>query len=589
MHIKFLNHGQGSAAAAVRYLLQERDHNGEVRAEVSVLRGDPTMVALVADASANQWRYTSGIISWAPEDQPTPEEIAQVVEDWEATAFAGLEADQFASCAVLHRDDDGTPHIHTLTARVELKTGKALNIAPPSHQKTFDPLRDHWNHKMGWARPDDPDRARNVQLGHESKGRSKPDKHPRNRAEITEHIEALAAEGLLTTAAEVRQELSGIGEITRASHAYISVKPPGAEKAIRLKGDLFRDNWTIEQTLERTARRAQREAVGRAGRADPGAAKRARKRLTAVTQRRAEYNRERYTQPERAPDLSIEHRREATDAADREYREEAVDRSGPGRAVESIGRPSELDAHDGHHSGRDVSRGRRDGGRLGHSRPTDRQPLAAAGDTQARDPASGVDASVGRSSGSSDDRRSYVSDRRDVDRQHERWAAGHPTDSGKGLSNDRAGNPIVTATRAAAARLREAVERAVSTARALADISERAAAAKPGITSGADGERREARQGHRLTDSALKRADSAVEQLGQAVEGVTSAYEAWQARKQERERQDQERQQRSAQYVPPALREAFADELPDSKPDQPKQQKQEKSHRWTPNNGGPGL
>ncbi|NOG32847.1 relaxase/mobilization nuclease domain-containing protein [Halomonas sp. TBZ9] len=221
---------QGSAAGAVRYLLQENDHNDEVRAEVTVLRGDPSIVAQVADATTHQWRYTSGIISWAPDDNPTPAEIQAVIEDWEATAFAGLDADQYASCAVLHRDDDGTPHVHTLTARVELKTGKALNIAPPSHQKTFDPLRDYWNHKMGWARPDDPDRARSVQPGHESKGRSKPDKHPRSRKEITEHIETLAAEGLVTTAAEVRQELSEIGEITRASHAYVSVKPPAQRK-----------------------------------------------------------------------------------------------------------------------------------------------------------------------------------------------------------------------------------------------------------------------------------------------------------------------------------------------------------------------
>lgn len=257
MHIKFLSHGQGSTAGAVRYLLQERDHNGQVRAEVTVLRGDPHLVAQVADASPHQWRYTSGIIAWAPEDTPSPAEIQAVIEDWEATAFAGLDADQYASCAVLHRDDDGTPHIHTLTARVELTTGKSLNIAPPSHQKTFDPLRDYWNHQMGWARPDDTDRARSVEPGHESRERSKPDKYPKNRTEITEYIEVLAAEGLVTNASEVRQALAEIGEITRASHAYVSVRPNGEKQAIRLKGDLFRDNWTTEQELERAARRAQ--------------------------------------------------------------------------------------------------------------------------------------------------------------------------------------------------------------------------------------------------------------------------------------------------------------------------------------------
>ena len=40
--------------------------------------------------------------------------------------------------------------------RIELDTGKALNIAPPGHEKYFDPLRDYFNYSKGWSRPDDP-------------------------------------------------------------------------------------------------------------------------------------------------------------------------------------------------------------------------------------------------------------------------------------------------------------------------------------------------------------------------------------------------------------------------------------------------
>ena len=45
-------------------------------------------------------------------------------------------------------------------ARVDLETGKSLNIAAPGWQKTFDALRDWQNHENGWSRPDDPERAR---------------------------------------------------------------------------------------------------------------------------------------------------------------------------------------------------------------------------------------------------------------------------------------------------------------------------------------------------------------------------------------------------------------------------------------------
>lgn len=42
MHIKFLEHGKGSAAHASAYLLDDLDHKGHVRAGIEVLRGDAT-------------------------------------------------------------------------------------------------------------------------------------------------------------------------------------------------------------------------------------------------------------------------------------------------------------------------------------------------------------------------------------------------------------------------------------------------------------------------------------------------------------------------------------------------------------------
>ena len=56
--------------------------------------------------------------------------------------------------------------MHILAARVDLETGKSLNIAAPGWQKTFDALRDWQNHENGWSRPDDSERARDVQPGH---------------------------------------------------------------------------------------------------------------------------------------------------------------------------------------------------------------------------------------------------------------------------------------------------------------------------------------------------------------------------------------------------------------------------------------
>ena len=166
MHIKFLARGTGSARDAAGYLLGERDAAGKPREGVEVLRGNPDMVAAVADSLDFEHRYTSGVIAWAPDDQPTDEQIEAVLDAFEETAWAGLEPDRYAWAAVLHRERSGGAHVHVLAARCDLETGRSLNIAPPGWRRTFDPLRDAFNHEHGWGRPDDPARARVQQPGH---------------------------------------------------------------------------------------------------------------------------------------------------------------------------------------------------------------------------------------------------------------------------------------------------------------------------------------------------------------------------------------------------------------------------------------
>ena len=89
-----------------------------------------------------------------------------MVDEFEKTAWAGLEPDRYTWAAVQHREAGGGVHVHVLAARCDLETGKSLNIAAPGWQKTFDALRDWQNHENGWSRPDDPERARDVQPGH---------------------------------------------------------------------------------------------------------------------------------------------------------------------------------------------------------------------------------------------------------------------------------------------------------------------------------------------------------------------------------------------------------------------------------------
>ena len=163
MMIKFHKAG-ASGRAAAEYLEGDKDHQGRPREHVEVLRGDPFRVGQIVDSLDFKHRRTAGVIAWAPADNPTPEQIDEVLDNFERLAWSGLDPDRYAWSAVRHDDPSGGVHVHIMAARVDLQTGKSLNIAPPTWQMDFDPLGAALNIKHGWARPDRPARSSDVHI-----------------------------------------------------------------------------------------------------------------------------------------------------------------------------------------------------------------------------------------------------------------------------------------------------------------------------------------------------------------------------------------------------------------------------------------
>ena len=300
MHLKFLARGTGSAAAAAAYLLAKRDAAGTERAAVEVLRGDPLEVARVADGLPFKYLYTSGVLAWSPEDAPTRAEIERVLDEFEETAWAGLDRDRYIWSAVLHRDHDGGVHVHIFTARCDLATGRSLNIAAPGWQKTFDPLRDAFNYEHGWSRPDDPARARPYRpsphlayLDAETL-RAGWEVEPDRRALIGEHLMGRVTDGAVKDRAGVVAALEGLGfEVPRHGRHYVTILRPETGERLRLKGGLYEADFDRERFLRQVW-----EPSGDRDRADRGDdAKRAAdawRDLEEKRRKRAEYHRSRY-------------------------------------------------------------------------------------------------------------------------------------------------------------------------------------------------------------------------------------------------------------------------------------------------------
>ena len=264
-----------------------------------MLRGNPHQVADVADALQFEHKYTSGVIAWAPQDNPSEAQIGRVVDEFEKTAWAGLEPDRYAWAAVQHREAGGGVHVHVLAARCDLETGKSLNIAAPGWQKTFDALRDWQNHENGWSRPDDPERARDVQPGHRAyieaaqlRAGLEAEKDPRRL--ITDYLSQGIETGAVSDRDTMVSALQRAGlEVPRQGEHYLTAADTESGGKWRLKGAIYERDFQRER-LTSAAPEEGRAGPARDRSTDSERAEEARSKLKAERERRDVYHRARY-------------------------------------------------------------------------------------------------------------------------------------------------------------------------------------------------------------------------------------------------------------------------------------------------------
>ena len=163
MIVRFFKAGISNGESPVRYLLSPRDHTGAIRDFVpEVLEGSPsgkTTIGIINGISRTH-KYVSGVIAFRQEEQPTREQLYQVMDRFKAVA-APMDPDQFHSFWVLHKDK-GNTELHFIFPMVLLGgtdskgrdlTGKAFNIRPPGprSEALFDHFQQVVNHELGYA------------------------------------------------------------------------------------------------------------------------------------------------------------------------------------------------------------------------------------------------------------------------------------------------------------------------------------------------------------------------------------------------------------------------------------------------------
>lgn len=297
MYIKVFAHGKGRGEKAVQYLVRT-DYANRRDNPPHILRGDPQLTSELINSLSFDWKYTSGVLSWHPEDKVEEETEQKLMDDFENLAFAGLEKDQYHILWVRHSHADHH-ELHFVIPRTELYCGKAFNAFPPGWQKDFDVLRDMYNIRYDWARPDDPKRQRiclprQASLLQNRLKRLGQEKQANEKDKIHDLLIDYAKNAITNRTAANREELitafTELGLIiNRKGKDYITVKY--GEHKVRLKGGIFHESWRIgaEDTGQT---KSGKTSAGRSSSAELG---KLQAKLEQITQRRFDYNRKRYT------------------------------------------------------------------------------------------------------------------------------------------------------------------------------------------------------------------------------------------------------------------------------------------------------
>ncbi|MBQ4808547.1 mobilization relaxase [Phaeobacter sp. HS012] len=326
MLIKFFPNGKGSGAGPVEYLTARTvlayDNNRDLIRDASgqpmtvtreplpeIVRGDPQRMIDLIDGCPHQWTYRAGVVSFAHGDAPNEDQQQEVIDRFEEIAFAGLDADRYACLWVRHTHEDRV-ELHFCTPRMELHSGRSLNIAPPGYERAFDSLRDLMNKAHCWADPMDVVRAAEVKPVSESPDRAT------GRDGLHAWISDQISVGLIEDRFGMIAALTDAGfGVPRAGKNYLTVKDPKTEERFRLRGEIFHEDWRAEAAAEREIECGYGADQGGERRLDQCTVTELQERFEDHCRRRAGYNQDRYgrlpTAREEAPHAAERERSEA--------------------------------------------------------------------------------------------------------------------------------------------------------------------------------------------------------------------------------------------------------------------------------------
>lgn len=240
MIVKFHARGSGRGSGPVEYLLgKDREREG-----ATLDRGDPDQIQALIDSSPYTKKYTSGVLSFEESylDRQTKDRL---MSSFEKALLPGLDKDQYSCLWVEHRDK-GRLELNFVVPNVELLSGKRLQ---PYFDKADKPRINAWktgmNASLKLHDPDDPINKREL-----TTPRNLPQSKQEAARAITDGLLSMAGNGELNSRNDVVNALEMAGfTVARQTNKSISIADPDGGRNIRLKGQIYEQNFRFSPEL----------------------------------------------------------------------------------------------------------------------------------------------------------------------------------------------------------------------------------------------------------------------------------------------------------------------------------------------------
>jgi len=266
MIVRVFNAGISRGESPVNYLMSGRDHTGQPRSVAAeVLDGNPDLTVAIINGIQRKHKYVSGAIAFRDNEKPTREQMRDVIKSFKQTTCPGLGAENINALFVLHRDK-GNTEIHFIVPMTEMKTGKRMNIHPPGRQniRLYEAFTQVTNHRLDYAQvvPDPLKLALSDFERYTTEGK----KDRSNKVYLHRRLTKAIRTGQIADRDQLCDFLSreyGV-EITRKGKDYLSMKFPGAEKAKRFRGPLYRADADYREIVRQARDNRQEQRLSTA-------------------------------------------------------------------------------------------------------------------------------------------------------------------------------------------------------------------------------------------------------------------------------------------------------------------------------------